>query len=271
VAWKEVLTEPPAVGIESATRALVAVIGWGALLWMSWALAVSPAGPSSGPSTPFRVFALLVEPPLVCIGLLLVVTRAATCVSAERERGTWDSLMATPLSTGAVLGGKLLGALLAARRVWLLVGLLWAVGVASGQLRAAALAITVALVAAVAVCAAAVGLLLSLRLRGSLRALAAAAGVTVVVAGGYLLLGLRLLATLTAGKEPPFWLLSPCVPFLAVGSMLLGVGGQANELALLAACGSGGVLYGTAGLALLSIIRRRFDRWAGRSPSRPPH
>jgi ABC-type Na+ efflux pump permease subunit len=271
VMWKETLTEPPSAGIESATRALAAVIGWGALLWMGWALAVSPAIPPTGPTTPFRVFALLVEPPLVCIGLLLVMARAATSVSAERERGTWDSLMPTPLSTGAILGGKLLGALLAARRVWLLVGLLWTVGVASGQLQPGALAVSAAVAAAVGFCAAALGLLLSLRLRGSLRALAVAAGVTAVVAGGYLLLGLPLLGPVLAGKEPPFWLLSPCVPFLAVGPMLLGVGGQANEPALLAACGTGGGLYGAAGLVLLVITWKRFDRWAGRSPSRPPH
>ena len=41
--------------------------------------------------------------------------------------------------------------------------------------------------------------------------------------------------------------------------------GQANPTALLAACGTGGILYAVAGLALVVIIQRRFDWGAGRS------
>jgi ABC-type Na+ efflux pump permease subunit len=269
VAWKELWTDAPVAGLERLARWVVSFIGWGALVWTAWALAASPFWPAEGVRTPFRVFALLVEPPLVCIGLLLVLARAATAVSAERERATWDSLLVAPVRPVEVIGAKMLGALLAARRVWLLLGLLWVTGVASGQLWPPALAVAAGVVIAVAVCAAAVGLLLSLWMKNSPRALTVAAVVTVLLSGGYLLCALPLLAPAMAGGDPPFWLLSPCVPFLAVAPMALAVGGQANPPALLATCGLGASLYASTSLVVVMLTHRAFDRWAGRSYLRP--
>src|SRR5262249_42107326 len=97
ILWKELFTEYSGKGLGSATRWLVAFIGWGALLWMIWALAGSLNASSASTRTPFQVFAVLVEPPLLCIGLLGIVVRGATCISGERERGQWDSLLVTPV------------------------------------------------------------------------------------------------------------------------------------------------------------------------------
>jgi ABC-type transport system involved in multi-copper enzyme maturation permease subunit len=91
ILWKELFTDPSVRGLESATRKLAAIIGWGAALWMLWVLAISPNGFAATARTPFQVFAVLVEPPLLCIGLLGVVVRAATCISGERERGQWEA------------------------------------------------------------------------------------------------------------------------------------------------------------------------------------
>jgi ABC-type transport system involved in multi-copper enzyme maturation permease subunit len=195
--------------------------------------------------------------------------RAATCISSERERKTWDSLLLTPLGAGEVLWGKLLGCLFSVRRVWLLVGLLWALGGTSGQIGLGSLVASLLLTTVLALCAATVGLLLSLRLKTSVQALAAALALSLFLSGGYLLLGLPLL--LSAGSGPPPWLLCPCVPFLLVSSMLLGVDNPPGADQLLAACAMGGVLYGVLWLVLLAIVWRRFDRWAGRGrPSAVP-
>src|SRR5262249_29392002 len=58
--------------------------------WLG-SLPMDDLGPGELPSaslastrTPFQVFAVLVEPPLLCIGLLGIVVRAATCISGER-------------------------------------------------------------------------------------------------------------------------------------------------------------------------------------------
>jgi ABC-type transport system involved in multi-copper enzyme maturation permease subunit len=136
--------------------------------------------------TPFRVFATLVEPPLMCIALLGVLVRGATCASLERERGTWDGIVMTPVSAGEIIAAKVLGCVFCVRWIWLLVGLLWSLGVISGQLRPAAAAGTVLLVTVLALSAAAVGMLLSARLKSSLRAVTTAVGLSLLIGGGYL-------------------------------------------------------------------------------------
>jgi len=263
MAWKEFFTDPPATGLERVVRAVVSAIGWGALLWMVWAFAVTVTTPAGNPRTPFRVFALLVGPSLVCIALLGVVVRAATCISSEREHKTWDALLLTPLGAGEIVWAKLLGCLFTVRRVWLLVALLWLLGGTSGQIGLGSVAGMLVLTVVLALCAATLGLLLSLRLRTSVQALAVALAISLFLSGGYLLLALPLL--LPAGSGPPPWLLCPCVTFLLVGSMLLGVDNPPGAGQLLATCAGGGLLYGALWLVLLWIVRRRFDRWAGRS------
>jgi ABC-type transport system involved in multi-copper enzyme maturation permease subunit len=265
VLWKELFTERSARGLGSATRTLPTIIGWGSLLWMLWAWAGSLGPSPAGTRTPFQVFALLVEPPLLCIGLLGVVVRAATCISGERERGQWDSLLITPVSAGEVIWGKLAGCLWSMRWLWLLIALLWVLGLVCGQLRLVALVETLFVVIAVALCAATLGLLLSLCCKTSLRALIAAVGVSLLLSGGYLLFALPLFMPLGPGSEPPFGLLAPCVPFLLVTSMVLGVQDVPNAPQLLATCTTGGTLYMTAWLILLAIVWRSFDNLAGRT------
>ena len=41
--------------------------------------------------------------------VLLVATRASGCVTEERENGTWDGLLLTPISTKQIVGGKFWG------------------------------------------------------------------------------------------------------------------------------------------------------------------
>lgn len=60
---------------------------------------------------------------IVMVCLLGVMLQAAvmttSAVGAERESGSWETLLTTPLSARAILGGKMAGAL---RRLWLLPG-----------------------------------------------------------------------------------------------------------------------------------------------------
>jgi hypothetical protein len=245
------------------------IIGWGALLWMTWAWVVTVSNPTGGARTPFRVFATLVEPPLVCIALLGVLVRGATCVSLERERGTWDGLLLAPVGAGEVILAKVLGCLFCVRWIWVLVGLLWSLGIASGQLRPAAAAGAAVLVGVLALSAAALGLLLSVGLSSSLRALTAAVGFSLVVGGGYLLCALPLLTPLGGAKAPPFWLLAPCVPFLVITSMVLGVGDVPIPPQMLATCGLGAALYAVGAVGALVVVRTWINRAAGGgTPSR---
>jgi ABC-type transport system involved in multi-copper enzyme maturation permease subunit len=61
------------------------------------------------------------------IGFLLqwaIGLRAAVAISSERERGSWDALLTSPLEGGEIVVGKLAGSLFALR--WLIGSALWA-------------------------------------------------------------------------------------------------------------------------------------------------
>jgi ABC-type transport system involved in multi-copper enzyme maturation permease subunit len=71
----------------------------------------------------------------VPIGLLIVSAvglRAAVTISSERERGTWDALLTSPLEGGEILRGKLWGSLFALK--WLIGSALlaWTIAVSLG-------------------------------------------------------------------------------------------------------------------------------------------
>jgi hypothetical protein len=137
-------------------------------------------------------------------------------------------------------------------------------GIVTGQLRLVGLLETLFVVLAIAFCAATIGLLLSLWCKTSLRALIAAVGVSLLLSGGYLLFALPLFMPLGPGTQPPFGLLAPCVPFLLVTSVVLGVQDLPNTQQLLATCTTGGTIYVAAWLILLEMLWRCFDRLAGR-------
>src|SRR5205814_3834281 len=82
------------------------------LEWGNWAVATltSWIGDTS------ELFAVLIY---LGIGL-----RAAVAISSERERGTWDGLLTSPLDGGEIVRGKLFGSLHA---LWpLLLAAVWA-------------------------------------------------------------------------------------------------------------------------------------------------
>ena len=55
---------------------------------------------------------------------LSIVLRAAVAITSERQRGTWDSLLTSPLQGRDIVLGKLCGSLYALR--WLILAALWA-------------------------------------------------------------------------------------------------------------------------------------------------
>jgi hypothetical protein len=66
-----------------------------------------------------------------CVALLLlmaVAVRAASGISGERDRQTFDGLLTTPLDSDNILFSKWLGAIVSVRRGWLWLGALWGIG-----------------------------------------------------------------------------------------------------------------------------------------------
>jgi ABC-type transport system involved in multi-copper enzyme maturation permease subunit len=57
-----------------------------------------------------------------CVTLLMIGVRAATCITSERERDTFDALVATPMSAQGILFGKLIGCVFSLRPAWIWAG-----------------------------------------------------------------------------------------------------------------------------------------------------
>lgn len=65
---------------------------------------------------------------------MAAAVRGASCVTAERDRDTWDSLISTPLKTRELLFGKWWGVILGLRANYTVLLLIWATGLAIGAI-----------------------------------------------------------------------------------------------------------------------------------------
>ncbi len=181
--------------------------------------------------------------------LLRAVVRGAGAITGERERDTWDSLLATPVTAGEIAWGKWWGAALGGRRLGYGLGVAWAVGLAAGAVAPLSAAATAAALAVYLWAFAWWGLFCSATAASTWAATArAVAGAAVGVGGFWLPVGCGLAGRgfgaeggLLAGMTPPLvlatatfdpqgpvtgdavWVrLGTCV-WLAVGAALAGL------------------------------------------------
>ncbi len=108
--------------------------------------------------------------PILCVGYLAVAVRSAITLSGERERGTLDSLLTTPLANQTILWSKWCGNLLSLRIVWLTVAGVWCLGLFTGALHPLSLVMLLLAAAIYADFVARLGMWFSLRCRTMLRA-----------------------------------------------------------------------------------------------------
>jgi hypothetical protein len=113
----------------------------------------------------------------VAFWLLAVAGASASSVAIERERDTWVSLTATPLTGREILRGKVLGALWHQRGFAVVLVFLWALGLVTGAVHPLGLLASIALVALLTWFVATLGVYCSLRASNTSRAL----GVTLLV------------------------------------------------------------------------------------------
>jgi ABC-type transport system involved in multi-copper enzyme maturation permease subunit len=220
---------------------------------------------------------------VACLLLLGVAVRAATSISSERDRQTWDSLLTTCLDSDAILGGKWLGSLLSMRLGWAWLGLICVVGLATTGLHPVAVPVLLLAWFVYAAFVAGVGLWFSMTARTTLRSviytLLTVAGVTVghwlpcgccvtVVERGAMGMGRGFESLLK------FELLSLTPPvtlgFLAFNWRDLDHVGGNNEVGELAAwCVAGIVLYAVAAAVLWGANSVRFAALTHRTRLRP--
>jgi ABC-type transport system involved in multi-copper enzyme maturation permease subunit len=76
----------------------------------------------------------MISPLYLAIWMLAAAGAAASSFTFERERDTWESLIATPLSGWQIVRGKSVGALWGMRGFGVLLGLFWIVGLGAGAI-----------------------------------------------------------------------------------------------------------------------------------------
>ena len=145
---------------------------------------------------------------LACAALLVIMIRAAGSITAEKERDTWVSLVSTPVTPREIIWAKIAGSIYAARWFALPIGVWWLLA----SIMAPAFVVITPVIAAtfgcIALTIAALGVWFSSRASTSIRAMAGAVVVGLILAGGYLMCCIPL-ADLGGGDEIAILALAP--------------------------------------------------------------
>jgi ABC-type transport system involved in multi-copper enzyme maturation permease subunit len=128
-----------------------------------------------------------VSPYYIALWLLAVAGASASSVTAEREQDTWVSLIATPLSGGAILLGKIFGAVWGLRGFGALMGLLWLAGLLSGAIHPLGLILALGVVSLLSWFVATLGVFASLWAPNTSRALTITLVTLFLLNAGYLI------------------------------------------------------------------------------------
>ena len=120
-----------------------------------------------------------------CLMLLMMSTRAATCITHERERDTFDALITTPMSMEAMLSAKLLGTMMSLRMGWLWYGSMMAVAILSGGIHLLAVPLVLMAWFVYAVFFTMLGMWFSMACKSSMRATVLTVITALLLGGGH--------------------------------------------------------------------------------------
>jgi ABC-type transport system involved in multi-copper enzyme maturation permease subunit len=118
---------------------------------------------------------------LACLLLLAIGLRAAGSIRGERERGTLESLLTTPLGTRSILGAKWIGSILSVRKPLCFLMAVWFLGAVVDAMSFLCLFLSLVGWLVYAAFLASLGLYFSTTVRTSLRAMAWTLGVVLVM------------------------------------------------------------------------------------------
>jgi ABC-type transport system involved in multi-copper enzyme maturation permease subunit len=206
---------------------------------------------------------------------LAITVRAAGSVGAERDRQTLDSLLASPITNEEILLSKWIGSIAAVRWLFLVLGIIWLMGLATGGLTPLGfvLATTTLVVYSGFFCS--LGLFCSVHCTTSLRAMLWAVATAIFLGGAHLFCTMTCMAILLmqggggpSSEWPLFFLLGETPIFVIIAAALQGwefERGQVTELYELAMfCFVGICTYGLAAIFLWAASVERFKHSCGR-------
>lgn len=262
ILWKEMFAAsvtPRKKRVKNRVAAILTTLVLGGLiLWQFFLALVSPRAESHEEYFVWAAFVLGVGGGVT---LLYAGIRAAGLVAYEKERQTWDSILTTPLSAEEIVLDKILGNLYTFR--WVYVGLLLVL-VLGGVLYPPGLLLVPVeayLLAVTGVTATMVGLLASLQVKSSVKAIGVTIAALVFMGGGYFPL-VAMFGVLVSSEELMALALAPCVPFLIVGPFICTFGTPPGEVVGALVMGAAG--YGALAFILVASAQSHFDHFCGR-------
>jgi len=201
----------------SAALVLGGVLAWGSAEFAlpafreAWSHGYGVAPPGSARGL-FHLYLRVVATGTALAFLLGTAADAAAGMTSERERDTWVSLVATPLTGGEIVRAKLLGAVWGARHAAAVAALLGLAGVLAGSVHPAGLVLAAAELSAYAAFAAALGTWVSLRSADTMRS---AAGTV----AGLMLAGVGPMVVLASFSVSRPLALAGCAPVMLAASL----------------------------------------------------
>jgi ABC-type transport system involved in multi-copper enzyme maturation permease subunit len=245
--WKELRLRRPIGRIGVLLRVLfLAMLG----AYLVIALLMSPY---SGAWATLMVLIVM----LACFGLLAVAARAATAISSERERSSWDSLRLTLLTDNEILWAKLCGAIYSVWGLALVLAMLWIALIALRPKLILGSGLWAGVAIVLLVYVAALGLRFSINAKNSVRAMIWTLATSVFIGGGYFFCCAPVMVGSTHGGEIA---MAPAIPYLLSFPFFIWEesGSSAGTLTFAFLIGGGGYLIAAAVLygASLEAIRR---------------
>jgi ABC-type transport system involved in multi-copper enzyme maturation permease subunit len=189
--------------------------------------------------------------------LLGVAIRSAKSISGERRNRTFEGILITPISRGEFLCSKWLGNLFQPHRGWLVIGLLWAIGIVTGAMKPMGMVGSVVVWLCYAAVTAAIGLYWSAFFRDSVRAMVATLFALVVISFSLLQFSLSIQFSLDATPVRPSVKLNPApfgiLPPVAMWRLLIRDGAPGTLPHIFIGCA--GWMAAAAGFAFLTRSR----------------
>lgn len=270
--WKEVFSDVASTKLGVAGRIAMAVLLASLLGVTFYQLWDTVRSPSSWAIRSFLQF-LISMTMLVGTGILiLIAARAASSITAERERDTWTSLLSAPLGSAEIVWAKIVGSIWAARWICAVLAGMLGLGVLTQPVFMIPAACMGATLSLLSLFVASLGVLGSLICRTSLRAMGMTISIGMFLGGGYLLC---CFPVLSGPGDDQLVVLAPCMPFLigvpgivydeiSVNASLLH--DEAAKMMVAYCFGMAG--YAIATFGLISAAIGNFERWVGRSVPR---
>ncbi len=216
--WKELYAEPGSSRLGLLGYGLLALI-FVALCGFTIYIFLESVGHSYSymrEGEEFCQYAVAMSTFLGCCGLLLLTSRAAGSITSEKERDCWVSLISTPLEAGQIVKAKIMGSLWSLRGLVPFLAVVWLPALLLRPSYFWGIAFTLLDLGILAAFTATLGVYCSLRSKSTLRAMAAALGIAIVLGGGYLMCCCPVVTVGARGgpDDGIFLGFAPCMPFL---------------------------------------------------------